>query len=195
MSFEEVNFEKIRARKERLFEEFGEAPVRERHDTPDSETFEQWIEGSRSGYVGGAYALVRRPPDRFPEPTDPESVPEEEPERVLLIGGRAGPNWGIPGGGQEGDETYVETVKREVREEVGIEFGVTGLQFLRHEIATCEGYDERLHVLRAFFEGIYEDGTVTIDSRELTGAGWFADPPHHDRLMPATERVLERWDP
>lgn len=191
---EDVNRDAVECRRDRLFDRFGEAPVRERRDSPPPDEFEEWIELSRAGYVGSAYALVRRPPGKLPPLTESMEVDGPERERVLLILGRGGDRWGIPGGGQEGDETYVETAKRETREEVGIDVSVTGISHLRHEISTCEGFDERLHVLRAFLRAEYDGGSLSIQAGELNGAAWFADPPAADRLMPATERVLADWD-
>lgn len=189
----DVNLREIERRRDRLFDRFGEAPVRERHDAPPPERFEEWVELSETGYVGSAYALVRRSSDRVPPLSETMEVEGTERERVLLILGRGASRWGVPGGGQEGEETYEETVRREVAEEVGIDVSLTGLGHLRHEIATCEGYDERLHALRAFFRAEYEGGSIAIQSGELNGAAWFADPPAADRLLPSTDRLLDAW--
>lgn len=193
MALTDVNLDEIERRRDRLFDRFGEAPIRERRDAPDPDVFEEWIEMSTAGYVGSAYALVRRAPEKLPPLTESMAVEGDEEERVLLIMGRGGTRWGVPGGGQEGEETFEETVRREVREEVGIEISLRSIGFLRHEIATCEGYDERLHVLRAFFHAEYEDGSVAIQPGELNGAAWFADPPAEDRLLPSTTRLLDDW--
>ncbi|EMA53484.1 MULTISPECIES: NUDIX hydrolase [Halococcus] len=191
MTHREINLDEIERRRDRLFDRFGEAPVRERHDTPDADEFEEWSELSTTGYIGSAYALVHRPPERLPELTESMAVDGDERERVLLILGRGGSKWGVPGGGQEGDETMEATVRRELLEEVGIAASPTGLNHLRHEVATCEGYDERLHVLRAFFHAEYEGGSIAIQPGELNGAAWFAEPPSADRLLPSTKRLLE----
>jgi 8-oxo-dGTP diphosphatase len=121
-------------------------------------------------------------------------VMDEEQERVLLALGRGSSNWGVPGGGQEADETMEETVRREVIEEVGITVSLTGINHMRHEIATCEGYNERLHVLRVFFHADYEDGSIAIQSGELNGAAWFDTPPTAERLYPSTQRLLDGWN-
>jgi 8-oxo-dGTP pyrophosphatase MutT (NUDIX family) len=191
MSWQDINREEIECRRDRLFNDFGDIPVHERHDTPDTNRFEEWIEMSKAGYIGSAYALVRRSPDQFPPLTESMSDVSEERERILLILGRGGSKWGVPGGGQEADETMETTARREVSEEVGITISLTGIDHMRHEIATCEGYDERLHVLRVFFHADYEAGSIAIQSSELNGAAWFADPPCVERLHPATRRLLE----
>ena len=193
MTPRDVNLDEIERRRDRLVERFGDAPVVERHDTPAPDVFEEWIELSETGYLGSAYALVRRPPEKLPPLTESMAVDGEERERVLLILGRGGSKWGVPGGGQEDEETMAETVLREVEEEVGIDISLTGIGHMRHEIATCEGYDERLHVLRVFFRADYESGSITIQSSELNGAVWFADPPEPERLSPSTQRLLDGW--
>ena len=191
MTYRDINRREIERRRDRLFDRFGEAPVRERHDTPDTDEFEEWIEMSTAGYIGSAYALVRRSPEQLPELTESMAVDGDERERVLLVLGRGGAKWGVPGGGREDDETMEETVEREVAEEVGLTVSPTEINHIRHEIATCEGYDERLHVLRVFFHAEYESGSIAIQSGELNGAAWFADPPCDDRLLPSTKRLLD----
>lgn len=195
MGWRDVNREEVERRRDRLWNCFGDAPVHERHDTPDADRFEEWIELSEAGYVGSVYALVRRSPDQLPPLAESMAVDGEERERVLLILGRGSSDWGVPGGGQEADETMEMTVRRELAEEVGITISPTGINHMRHEIATCEGYDERLHVLRVFFHADYEDGSITIQPGELNGAAWFADPPAAERLLPSTRRLLEGWNP
>ena len=147
------------------------------------------------GYLGGAYAFVKRPPEKLPPLSESFELESEERERVLLILTRGSTKWGVPGGGQEDEETLETTVRREVREEVGLDVIVTGLAHLRHEIATCEGYDHRLHAVRVFFEAEYEGGSLAIQPGELNGAVWFAEPPPEDRLLPATKRLLDGWLP
>lgn len=195
MSWQEVNRGEVERRRDRLFDRFGDAPVYERHDTPDSDRFEEWIRMSKAGYIGSAYALVRRSPDQLPSLTDSMGDVGEEQERVLLILGRGGSEWGVPGGGQEADETMETTARREVSEEVGLTISLTEINHIRHEISTCEGYNERLHVLRVFFHADYESGSIAIQSGELNGAAWFANSPCDDRLLPSTKRLLGKESP
>ncbi|WP_330632691.1 NUDIX domain-containing protein [Halocatena halophila] len=174
---------------EQCRDEFGDAPVIERQDTPDPETFEQWRALSEDGYVGSAYALVRRQPaDRPPLSA---SMPDDLDERpsTLLIRHRGGTLWAAPGGGHEAGETMAETVVREVTEETGIDCTPTSINHFRHEISTCEGYDERLHCLRVFFHGTYTDGSISIQPSELNGAAWFETPPEESQLTTGTRRL------
>lgn len=192
MGWREINRGAVERRRDRLLDRFGDAPVNERHETPAADTFEELIELSGGGYIGSAYALVRRTPEQTPPLSESTALDGHERERVLLILPRGGSEWGVPGGGQEGDERLEATVEREVSEEVGLEITPTEIDHLRHDIATCEGYDERLHALRAFFRADYDGGSIAIQSGELNGAAWFATPPAADRLLPSTQRLLER---
>jgi 8-oxo-dGTP diphosphatase len=191
---QDINLETIERRRDRLFDRFGEAPVRERYDSPDPETFEEWRAMSENGYIGSAYALIHRTPEQLPPLSETMAVDGAERDRVLLILGRGGSKWGVPGGGQEGTEPLETTARREIAEEVDLEVTVTGIGHLRHEIATCKGSDERLHVLRVFFVADYAAGSVAIQPSELQGAAWFADPPADDRLLPSTKRLLSELD-
>lgn len=190
----EINREAINRRRDRLFEQFGEAPVVARQKRPDWETFTEWRDQSRAGYVGSAYALVRRGPEQLAPLTESASVDGPERERTLLVLGRGATAWGVPGGGHENDERYTETVRRETREETGIEIEPTDLAWLRHEITAHEESDDRLHVLRAFFHARYADGSIDVQPGEVVGAAWFADPPAPDRLLPETERLVDDRD-
>lgn len=187
----EVNGEAVESHRERLFERFGDRPIETRTEDVDRETFETRRAFCEDGYLGSAYALVRREPAQLAPPSESHSVPGEERERVLLVLPRGGSRWGVPGGGREDDETFPETARREIREETGVTAETTGLAWIRHEITTCDASEDRLHVLRVFFQATYVDGSVSIQPGEVAGAAWVREPP--DRLLPETERLLEGW--
>lgn len=203
MSDLEVNREDVLRRKRRLLEEYGETPVEER--APDGEDvweippeeFEDFLGYAREGYVGGGYVWVVRHPEDVPELT--ESMPDdarEDREHALMILGRGDgpPEWGLPGGGREGEETYEEAAVREVREETSVECEITDLFLLRHVPVVSSGdHDERIHHLSAFFDGRYLGGSIAIQPGELNGAAWFSELP--ERLMPANRRRAETWEP
>ena len=193
--YDDVNLSAVERRRDRLLDEYGDAPVWTNHVEAPPDAFDEWVADSKAGYVGSAYALVRRPPERLQSLTPSMTVDGAETERVLLILPRGGNRWGVPGGGQEDDETLEATLARELREEVGIEAAPTDICYLRHDVATAEGADERLHTLRAFFHATYTGGSVSIQPGELNGAAWFADPPAADRLLPETDVLLSEWDP
>lgn len=190
----EISLSDVERRRDRLLDRFGDAPVRANHVRVPPAEFPEWVEASREGYVGSAYALVRRPPERLADLTPSMSVDGEERERVLLLLPRGGNRWGVPGGGQEGSETFEKTLERELREEVGIEAEPTGLCYLRHDVATAEGFEERLHTLRAFFHAQYTAGAISVQAGEVNGAAWFREPPATDQLLPETKVLLSDWN-
>lgn len=191
MASREVNRETLERRRDRLFERFGTAPVIELHKSPNPEEFDDWIQMSAEGYLGSAYALVHRTPDQLPPLTESMEPVGAERDQVLLIKGRGGTPWGVPGGGQEGEERFEETVVREVNEETSIEIRPESIDHLRLEVSSCPGYTERLYALRVFFHAEYVDGAIAIQPGELIGAAWFQDPPPGDRLLPSTRRLLD----
>lgn len=71
--------------------------------------------------------------------------------------------WGLPGGRAEQDETPEQTVTREVKEEVGIDFKPTAL------VRIGEYADRKLYR----FLGEWS-GEVTLQDEELDDSGWFS---------------------
>lgn len=188
-----VNRDEIARRKARLLDEYGGVAVEEETWEAPADLFPELVELAREGYVGGAYCWVVRRPEQAADLS--ESMPEEaspEADRVLMILNRGSEAWGLPGGGQEGDETFEETAVREVREETGIECEPTDLFLVQHVVTVSEGdRDERLHTLRVFFDARYVAGQVSIQPGELNGAAWFAEPPA--RMHPENERRAETF--
>ncbi|MEK6794008.1 MAG: NUDIX domain-containing protein [Spirochaetota bacterium] len=60
----------------------------------------------------------------------------------------------LPGGGQEKNETFIDAVKRECREEIGAEVAVQGLTYIREYIARNHEFKEAddLHQVEFMFE-------------------------------------------
>nr|WP_233265142.1 NUDIX domain-containing protein [Halomarina oriensis] len=124
----------------------------------------------------------------------PEAAsPDSDEERALLILGRADNGWGVPGGGQEDDETFEEAAVREVREETDVDCEVTDLFRLERVERHCtDPDDDRVnHMLYVFFDADYAGGEIRIQPGELHGAAWFGEAP--ERLHPATEPKAKEW--
>lgn len=193
MSGQEINRETVERRRDRLRDEYDGATVREETETVDADQFEELRSLSVDGYTGGGYAWVVRDPDDAASLT--ESMPDDvdDGRRVLMILGRGGTRWGLPGGGREGDETYEAAAVREVREETGIDCEMTDCFLLCHRVTTSgDDHDDRLHTLWAFFDADYVGGSITIQPGELNGAAWFEQPP--DRLYPENAfRAADFW--
>jgi len=176
-----------------LRDTYGDLPVEEVRDEISAERFESVREDFFDGYVGGAYAWVVRRPEQRPGLT--ESMSEEardDRSRALMILSRGSDRWGLPGGGLESGETFDETTVREVREETGIGCRPIDPFLVERVRAVSAGdHEDVLHGLRVFFDAEYDGGTISIQSGELSGAAWFAEPPA--AMRPENERRAEAF--
>lgn len=87
--------------------------------------------------------------------------------------------WGVPGGGLEGEESFEEAAIRETREEAGIDCEITDLWHLWHVRwrSEDESDDQVSHTLHVFFDADYAGGQIATQAAEVNGAAWFAEPP------------------
>jgi 8-oxo-dGTP pyrophosphatase MutT (NUDIX family) len=192
---EHVNRDEVDRRQTRLLDAYGDAWVEtETVDVPADE-FPEHVENARDGYVGGGYAFVVRAPGQTPPLT--ESMPDDavpDGDRVLLILHRASENWGVPGGGLEGDESFGDAAIREVREETGVTCKITGLYGMSHvEWVSAGDHSETLHSLHVYFDARYVEGALAPQPGEVYGAAWFGDPPAN--AIDLVERRGDDWPP
>lgn len=105
----------------------------------------------------GAHTLVNRPSGE-----------------LLLVRHGGVDQWVLPGGDIEGEETFHEAARRELREEAGIEAGYDGLAMLvRVEIATSD--HETWGVMPVFrARTTAAEPTVADPDDEIVAADWFA---------------------
>lgn len=178
---------------EDLQERYGEVHVEREPVTIPPERFEAHLDGDP--YVGGAYAWVVRHPGDAPALSETTVAERDDRKRVLLHYPRGGDEWGLPGGGVEGEETYEAAAVREVREETGIDCEVTDLWLIRHHVweSADEDDDRRTHSVHPFFDARYVGGHIRIQPGESNGAAWFAELP--ERMMNANEVRAADWDP
>lgn len=93
----------------------------------------------------------------------------DERGRVLLLHHvlRKGSGWGIPGGFMKGGEQPDEAIRRELREETGLELDELELAFVR-----TLGHIRQVEIL---FRGRMRSSALAAgrESFEVDGAGWF----------------------
>jgi 8-oxo-dGTP diphosphatase len=101
--------------------------------------------------------------------------------KLLLVSKHAAPDlFYLPGGKPDEDEEPLETLEREVREELGV--GVVESERLTvvHERAALEGVPMEMEVYRCVVEGSVEPRA------EIAALAWVgSEGPHQDRLAPA----------
>jgi ADP-ribose pyrophosphatase YjhB (NUDIX family) len=109
----------------------------------------------------------------------------DERGRVLLLKHvfRVGSGWGIPGGFISSGEQPEEAVRREVREETGIEIEDLTLVFAR----TLKQYNQI-----EFYFRCRPVGTASPRSVEIKDAGWFSTAELPDELSLDQCELIER---
>ncbi|HEX8142139.1 MAG TPA: NUDIX domain-containing protein [Pyrinomonadaceae bacterium] len=136
----------------------------------------------------GAPKSLRRWGVRLVEPrftVTAGAVVLDEEGRVLLLEHvfRAGSGWGIPGGFIERSEQPEEAVRRELREEIGLELERAELVFVR--TLKRPGQVEIIFLCRA-------RGPLGSQSMEIKRAQWFALNALPEALSRDQRRIIER---
>jgi 8-oxo-dGTP pyrophosphatase MutT (NUDIX family) len=176
-----------------LQDRYSEVPVeREPVDVPAGE-FEDHLQNARDGYDGGAYAWVIRDPEDASQLSSTTPGERDSRRRVLMHYPRNADEWGLPGGGREGGETFEEVAVREINEKTDIPCEITDLWLLRHHVwqSDDESDTRKTHSLHVFFDAHYTGGSISIQPTESNGAAWFAELP--ERMMPTNEFRAVSW--
>jgi 8-oxo-dGTP diphosphatase len=179
VSTEHLNRAFVREQIDRLQTDYGSVPVVDETVVVDAESFPEYVANARDGYVGSAYTWTTRDPEQAGERSDTYSGGVEDRERALLILPRGESAWGVPGGGQEGEESFEAAAVRETREESGVDCEVTGLWHLEHaRWRSGDDADGRVsHTLHVYFDADYAGGSIAVQGSEVNGAAWFAERP------------------
>ena len=129
----------------------------------------------------------------FPEPTVGGLVVNREGKVLLVTSHKWFDRFTIPGGHIELGETMEDAVKREVREDVGLEVRVTRLLLTQEAIFTPEFW-KRKHFI--FFDFLCQSRIerLKIDHREIQGHSWVRPREALKmKLESFTRKVLEKY--
>ncbi len=116
------------------------------------------------------------------------AVVRDERGRVLLLRHtmRKGSGWGIPGGFMVAGEQPEEAVRREIREETGLELEAVELAFIRTL--------KNIRQVEVIFRGLLRAEAIEGMEKnfEIEGAGWFATDALPRELSQDQRRVIAR---
>lgn len=110
-------------------------------------------------------------------------------ERVLLVWHTYGhPGWGLPGGILRRGEDPLQTTRRELREELGLEVEVGELDGLGEIEVRIDGRRDLVHC----FHAEVRSPSLSPDGAEIAAARWWPRDRLPDPLSPYTREVLAR---
>ena len=107
----------------------------------------------------------------FPEPTVGALIVNEEGKILLVRSHKWFDKYTLPGGHIEVGETMVEAVKREVKEEVGLDIEVGHMLLMQEAIFAPEFYKKK-HFIFIDFACRSKDQQVKLDMKELQDHIW-----------------------
>jgi ADP-ribose pyrophosphatase YjhB (NUDIX family) len=112
------------------------------------------------------------------------AVITDERNRVLLLNHvfRPGSGWGVPGGFINKGENLEEALRRELREEIGLELGKVEFRYARALKTTAQVEV----IFRAEPKGLPQSTSV-----EITGLGWFELDSLPLGIPPSQKQIIE----
>ena len=118
-----------------------------------------------------------------------------ENKKILLTKGRHHGIWELPGGGIEMDETIIDALKREVREETGYNISVTDQRpvYGDDKFFYILDLDKYCHtIIMVFRAQHYEENynPSVIHKGEIEEVGWFDLDELPQPLLPMAQEVI-----
>jgi nucleoside triphosphatase len=141
----------------------------------------------------------QEPPSRgstgqvFPEPTVGALIVNREGKILLVKSRKWFDKFTLPGGHIEIGETMVEAVKREVKEEVGLDVQVGNLLLMQEAIFAAEFYKKR-HFIFIDFACRPKDERVKLDQDELQDHIWvYPGAAYNLKLDSFTKKTIDKF--
>jgi nucleoside triphosphatase len=137
--------------------------------------------------------LAEEPRQRYPEATVGALVVEPSGKILLVRSFKWGDKYSVPGGHIELGERAEDAIKREVKEEVGLDVKVGELLIVQQAIYPADFY-RKDHYVFLDYVCHTKDTDVILDSRELQAYAW-VDPKQAlgFELEPYTRRFIEKY--
>ncbi|MFC5185699.1 NUDIX hydrolase [Actinomadura harenae] len=120
----------------------------------------------------------------------------DEAWRLLLLDRADGAGWCLPGGLMEPGESFEETGRREVREEIGVELGELALLDVFSGPECYHRFphgDEIYNVTAAYLARVRSDVPLVIDPAESRGARFFDIDDVPDGLIGPERPIVARY--
>lgn len=129
----------------------------------------------------------------YPEPTVGALIVNNEGKILLVKSHKWFDKYTLPGGHIEVGETMVEAVKREVKEEVGLDIQVGHMLLLQEAIFAAEFYKKR-HFVFIDFACRSESEQVKLDQDELQEYLWiYPGAAYNLKLDSFTRKTIDKF--
>ena len=129
----------------------------------------------------------------YPEPTVGALIVNKEGKILLVKSHKWFDKFTLPGGHIEVGETMVEAVKREVKEEVGLDVQVGHMLLIQEAIFASEFYKKR-HFIFIDFACRSQNGQVELDQNELQEYTWvYPGAAYNLKLDSFTRKTIDEF--
>jgi len=106
--------------------------------------------------------------------TAARAVIRDQDDRVLFIRRRDNGHWGMPAGSQELDESILECLKREVKEETGLDVISAAPMAVYSNLSIVTTFQDPYHLFLVQFLVEHWSGELVLETNETTDARFFS---------------------